>query len=45
MENIKVCIVDDNKELTNLLKNYINSQEGMEVVDIAFNGQDCFKND
>ncbi|MEN0649760.1 sporulation transcription factor Spo0A [Caldifermentibacillus hisashii] len=43
MENIKVCIVDDNKELTNLLKNYINSQEGMEVVDIAFNGQDCLK--
>lgn len=41
MENIKVCIADDNKELTVLLKNYINEQEDMEVVGIANNGQEC----
>jgi len=43
VENIKVCIVDDNKELTKVLKDHINGQEGMEVVDIAYNGQDCLK--
>lgn len=43
MDNIRVCIVDDNKELTNLLKDYINSQEGMEIIGVAYNGQDCLQ--
>lgn len=43
MENIRVCIVDDNKELTNLLKDYINSQKGMEIIGVAYNGQDCLQ--
>ncbi|WAA11412.1 sporulation transcription factor Spo0A [Fervidibacillus halotolerans] len=41
MEKIKVCIADDNKELTTLLKNYIDEQENMEVIGIANNGQEC----
>lgn len=43
MKNIKVCIVDDNRELTVLLKDYINNQKNMEVVGIAYNGQECLK--
>lgn len=41
MEKIKVLLVDDNKELVIMLENYINAQTDMEVVGVAFNGQDC----
>ncbi|WP_028391723.1 sporulation transcription factor Spo0A [Bacillus cihuensis] len=41
MKKIKVCIVDDNKELVTLLDEYISSQEDMEVIGVAYNGQDC----
>lgn len=41
MEKIKVLLVDDNKELVMMLENYINAQADMEVVGVAFNGQDC----
>ncbi|MBD8070389.1 sporulation transcription factor Spo0A [Bacillus sp. PS06] len=41
MKKIKVCVVDDNKELVNLLEEYISSQEDMEVLGVAYNGQDC----
>lgn len=41
MEKIKVLLVDDNKELVIMLENYINAQVDMEVVGVAFNGQDC----
>ncbi|MRX73155.1 sporulation transcription factor Spo0A [Bacillus lacus] len=41
MEKIKVCIVDDNRELVSLLDEYISSQEDMEVLGVAYNGQDC----
>ncbi|MCU9613822.1 sporulation transcription factor Spo0A [Caldibacillus lycopersici] len=43
MKKIKVCIVDDNKELTGLLKEYINDQEDMEVIGVSYNGQECMK--
>lgn len=43
MRKIKVCVVDDNRELVNLLEEYINSQEDMEVVGVAYNGQDCLE--
>lgn len=41
MKKIKVCVVDDNRELVGLLEDYISSQDDMEVVGIAHNGQDC----
>ncbi|MBN6888809.1 two-component system, response regulator, stage 0 sporulation protein A [Cytobacillus horneckiae] len=41
MKKIKVCVVDDNRELVALLEEYISSQEDMEVVGVAHNGQDC----
>ena len=41
VKKIKVCVVDDNRELVNLLEEFINSQEDMEVCGTAHNGQDC----
>jgi two-component system, response regulator, stage 0 sporulation protein A len=41
LKKIKVCIVDDNRELVGLLEDYISSQEDMEVAGIAHNGQEC----
>lgn len=41
MKKIKVCIVDDNRELVGLLEDYISSQDDMQVVGIAHNGQEC----
>jgi two-component system, response regulator, stage 0 sporulation protein A len=40
---IKVCIVDDNRELVGLLEEYISSQDDMEVVGVAHNGQECLE--
>lgn len=41
MKKIKVCVVDDNRELVGLLEEYISSQEDMEVLGVAYNGQEC----
>ncbi|MCP8967040.1 sporulation transcription factor Spo0A [Ectobacillus ponti] len=41
MEKIKVCLVDDNKELVSMLEGYVSAQEDMEVVGVAYNGQEC----
>jgi two-component system response regulator (stage 0 sporulation protein A) len=41
LKKIKVCVVDDNRELVSLLEDYISSQDDMEVVGTAHNGQDC----
>lgn len=41
MKKIKVCVVDDNRELVGLLEEYISSQDDMEIAGIAHNGQDC----
>ncbi|GLB58130.1 sporulation transcription factor Spo0A [Cytobacillus sp. NCCP-133] len=43
MKKIKVCIVDDNRELVGLLEEYISSQEDMEVAGVAHNGQECLE--
>ena len=43
MKKIKVCVVDDNRELVHLLEDFIDSQEDMEVAGIAHNGQDCLE--
>ncbi|WNS74170.1 sporulation transcription factor Spo0A [Bacillus sp. DTU_2020_1000418_1_SI_GHA_SEK_038] len=41
MKKIKVCVVDDNRELVGLLEEYISTQEDMEVVGVGHNGQEC----
>src|SRR5919205_3752228 len=41
LKKIKVFVVDDNRELVGLLEDYISSQDDMEVVGIAHNGQEC----
>lgn len=43
MSNIQVLLADDNREFTNMLAEYISSQEGMEVVGVAFNGEEVLK--
>ncbi|UCZ54618.1 sporulation transcription factor Spo0A [Bacillus shivajii] len=41
MKKVNVCVADDNRELVNLLEDYINSQEDMDVIGTAYNGQEC----
>ncbi|WP_210365866.1 sporulation transcription factor Spo0A [Bacillus sp. REN3] len=43
MNKIKVSVVDDNRELVRLLEEYISSQDDMEVVGVAHNGQECLE--
>ncbi|WP_100404744.1 sporulation transcription factor Spo0A [Bacillus solitudinis] len=43
MQTVKVCIADDNRELVNLLNEYISTQEDMVVEGVAYNGQECLK--
>jgi two-component system response regulator (stage 0 sporulation protein A) len=43
LSKIRVMLADDNKEFTEMLKDYINNQGDMEVVGIAFNGNEVFK--
>lgn len=43
MSRIRVVLADDNREFTELLKEYINRQDDMEVIGVAFNGNDVFK--
>jgi two-component system, response regulator, stage 0 sporulation protein A len=42
VKKIKVCLVDDNRELIGLLEDYVSAQEDIEVIGVAYNGQDCF---
>ncbi|MEW9672275.1 sporulation transcription factor Spo0A [Ammoniphilus sp. 3BR4] len=42
MTNIRIVLVDDNREFTAILSDYIESQEGMEVQGIAYNGNEVF---
>jgi two-component system, response regulator, stage 0 sporulation protein A len=43
VKKIKVCVVDDNRELVGLLEDFVSSQDDMEVVGIAHNGQECLE--
>jgi two-component system, response regulator, stage 0 sporulation protein A len=43
MEKIKVFLADDNKELITMIESYLAQQEDIEVVGVAYNGQDCLK--
>lgn len=41
MEKISVCLVDDNKELVQMMEDYFADQEDIEVIGTAYNGKDC----
>ncbi|GAB3052287.1 sporulation transcription factor Spo0A [Virgibacillus ainsalahensis] len=41
MDKISVCLVDDNKELVQLMEDYFDDQEDIEVIGTAYNGRDC----
>ncbi|WPP43041.1 sporulation transcription factor Spo0A [Paenibacillus hunanensis] len=43
MSTIQVLLADDNREFTNMLADYISNQQDMEVVGIAFNGEEVLK--
>ncbi len=39
-DNVRIMLIDDNKEFCQLLSEYLNEQDNFEVVGIAYNGQD-----
>lgn len=41
MEKIKVFLVDDNRELVQMMEEYLESQDDMEIVGMAYNGREC----
>ncbi|MBM7569717.1 sporulation transcription factor Spo0A [Aquibacillus albus] len=43
MEKIKICLVDDNRELINLMEDYFEDQSDLEVVGTAYNGKECLE--
>lgn len=43
MDTIKVCIVDDNREIVHIMTEYLNEQDDMEVVGVAYDGKECMQ--
>ncbi|SFD52672.1 two-component system, response regulator, stage 0 sporulation protein A [Lentibacillus persicus] len=43
MEKISVCLVDDNRELIELMEEYFNEQPDIEISGIAYNGRECLE--
>ncbi|MET1247825.1 sporulation transcription factor Spo0A [Sporolactobacillus sp. STCC-11] len=43
LQTIKVCLTDDNKELIMLISEYLKTQDDIEVIGTASNGQDCLE--
>ncbi|SDD55011.1 Response regulator receiver domain-containing protein [Terribacillus halophilus] len=41
MEKIKAVLVDDNRELVQLMEEYFEDQSDIEVIGTAYNGKDC----
>ncbi|MGM8214066.1 sporulation transcription factor Spo0A [Bacillaceae bacterium W0354] len=41
MEKVRVGIADDNRELVSMIEDYFNEEDSIEVVGIAYNGNDC----
>lgn len=40
-EKISVCLVDDNRELIQLMEEYFDDEKDIEVTGIAYNGREC----
>lgn len=43
LNKIKLCLVDDNKELIRMMEEYFDGQSDIEVIGVAFNGQSCLE--
>ncbi|TRM12661.1 sporulation transcription factor Spo0A [Lentibacillus cibarius] len=43
MEKISVCLVDDNRELIQLMEEYFEDQPDIDVVGVAHNGRECLE--
>jgi len=43
LSKINVLLADDNREFVNLLEEYINSQHDMQVIGVAYNGNEVFR--
>ncbi|KIL38510.1 chemotaxis protein CheY [Gordoniibacillus kamchatkensis] len=43
MQKIKILMADDNREFTHLLSEFISEQDDMEVVGVAYNGNDVLR--
>lgn len=43
MEKIKLFLVDDNRDLIELMEDYFSEQKDMEVVGTAYNGKECLE--
>ncbi|MDL4841603.1 sporulation transcription factor Spo0A [Aquibacillus rhizosphaerae] len=43
MEKIKVCLVDDNRELIQLMEEYFDDQADIEIIGTAYNGKECLE--
>ncbi|HLR64990.1 MAG TPA: sporulation transcription factor Spo0A [Pseudogracilibacillus sp.] len=41
MDKITVSIVDDNRELVHIMKEFLSEQKQIEILDISYNGKDC----
>ena len=40
---IRISIADDNKDFCDILKNFLNNKNDMEVVSVSYDGVDAFK--
>ncbi|MFD1030689.1 sporulation transcription factor Spo0A [Metaplanococcus flavidus] len=43
MEKITIAIADDNRQLADMMEEYLNSQPNMQVVAVAHNGRECIE--
>ncbi len=43
MDKITVCIADDNRELVHIMKEYLNGQDDLEVIGVAYDGKECLQ--
>ncbi len=43
MEKITVCLVDDNRELVQLMDDYFAEQDDIEIIGKAYNGKECLE--
>jgi len=43
MDKITVCIADDNRELVHIMQEYLNGQDDLEVIGVAYDGKECLQ--